>query len=106
MMELLLNLSSLWDLQIQDTLSSVIDNAADVKGEFNPLGGVKIINWEELNLIPGESRVFFDGSYLGRSFIDPNITSDTLLFSLGKDKSIVMTRKKLKDKTKEKSRRS
>lgn len=47
MMELLLNLSSLWDLQIQDTLFSVIDNAADVKGEFNPLGGVKIINWED-----------------------------------------------------------
>ena len=61
----------------------------------------KITNWEELNLIPGESRIFFDGSYLGASFIDPNIANDTLTLSLGKDKSIVMSRKKLKDKTKE-----
>ena len=46
-MELLLNLSSLWDLQIQDTLSGVIENVGETKEKFNPLGGVKIINWED-----------------------------------------------------------
>jgi uncharacterized protein (TIGR02231 family) len=62
----------------------------------------KITDWEDLNLIPGGSRIFFDGSYLGQSFIDPNITNDTLALSFGRDKAIVINRKKLKDKTKEK----
>ena len=48
MMELLHNLSSLWDLQIQDTLSSVLDNVGSSEEKFNPLGGVKVVNWEDL----------------------------------------------------------
>jgi uncharacterized protein (TIGR02231 family) len=62
----------------------------------------KITGWEDLNLIPGNSRVYFDGTYIGESYIDPNTTNDTLVLSMGKDKGIVIQRKKLKDKTKEK----
>jgi uncharacterized protein (TIGR02231 family) len=62
----------------------------------------KITGWEDLNLIPGNSRIYFDGSYIGESYIDPNITNDTLVLSMGRDKGIVIQRKKLKDKTKEK----
>jgi uncharacterized protein (TIGR02231 family) len=62
----------------------------------------KITGWEDLNLIPGNSRIYFDGSYIGESYIDPNTTNDTLVLSMGKDKAIVIQRKKLKDKTKEK----
>jgi len=62
----------------------------------------KITGWEDLNLIPGNSRIYFDGTYIGESYIDPNTTNDTLILSMGKDKGIVIQRKKLKDKTKEK----
>jgi uncharacterized protein (TIGR02231 family) len=62
----------------------------------------KITGWEDLNLIPGNSRIYFDGSYIGESYIDPNITNDTLILSMGRDKGIVIQRKKLKDKTREK----
>jgi uncharacterized protein (TIGR02231 family) len=62
----------------------------------------KITGWEDLNLIPGNSRIYFDGSYIGESYIDPNTTNDTLVLSMGRDKGIVIQRKKLKDKTKEK----
>lgn len=62
----------------------------------------KITGWEDLNLIPGNSRIYFDGSYIGESYIDPNTTNDTLVLSMGRDKAIVIQRKKLKDKTKEK----
>jgi uncharacterized protein (TIGR02231 family) len=62
----------------------------------------KITGWEDLNLIPGNSRIYFDGSYIGESYIDPNTTNDTLILSMGRDKGIVIQRKKLKDKTKEK----
>lgn len=62
----------------------------------------KITGWEDLNLIPGNSRIYFDGSYIGESYIDPNTTNDTMVLSMGRDKGIVIQRKKLKDKTKEK----
>lgn len=61
----------------------------------------KITGWEELNLIAGRARIYFDGSYIGESYIDPNTTNDTLELSLGRDKGIAITRKRLKDKTKE-----
>lgn len=62
----------------------------------------KITGWEDLNLIPGNSRIYFDGTYIGESYIDPNTTNDTLILSMGRDKGLVIQRKKLKDKTREK----
>ena len=62
----------------------------------------RITDWSDLNLLPGISRIFFDNSFVGQSVIDPYITNDTMLLSLGKDKSIIMQRKKLKDKTRQK----
>jgi uncharacterized protein (TIGR02231 family) len=59
-----------------------------------------ITDWNDMNLIPGMSRIYFDGSYIGKSSIDPSISDDTLALSLGKDRSIMISRKKLKDKTK------
>ncbi|MES2836389.1 MAG: DUF4139 domain-containing protein [Bacteroidota bacterium] len=64
--------------------------------------GAKIFDWENLNLIPADARVYLDGAYVGNSYLNPNETSDTLNISLGRDKSIVIKRKKLKDKSKEK----
>ena len=55
----------------------------------------RITDWSDLNLLPGISRIFFDNSFVGQSVIDPYITNDTMLLSLGKDKSIIMQRKKL-----------
>lgn len=60
-----------------------------------------ITDWSDMNLIPGTTRIYFDGSYIGKSVIDPTISDDTLALSLGKDRSIMVSRKKLKDKTKE-----
>ncbi|MCW5910030.1 MAG: mucoidy inhibitor MuiA family protein [Cyclobacteriaceae bacterium] len=55
--------------------------------------------WEEFNLLPGEANIFFEGTFVGKSFIDPNNIKDTLAVSLGRDKRIVMKREKLKDLT-------
>jgi uncharacterized protein (TIGR02231 family) len=84
----------------------------DVPADFQHFGIPKVDNnafllarmsgWDDLNLIPGSANVFFDGSYVGQTFIDPDNTNDTLELSVGRDKSIVMKRVKLKDKTKEK----
>lgn len=59
----------------------------------------KSVGWEEFNLLPGEANVFFEGTYVGNSFIDPSTIKDTLSLSLGRDKRIVVKREKVKDLT-------
>ncbi len=55
--------------------------------------------WEEFSLLPGEANIFFEGTFVGQSYIDPNTIKDTLSISLGRDKRIVVKREKLKDFT-------
>ncbi|HEX8059436.1 MAG TPA: DUF4139 domain-containing protein [Cyclobacteriaceae bacterium] len=57
------------------------------------------LGWEEFNLLPDEANIFFEGTFVGKSFIDPNNIKDTLSVSLGRDKRIVVKREKLKDLT-------
>ncbi len=57
----------------------------------------KIINWQDLNLIPGETNLFFEGTYLGKSYLDLATGSDTLSLSLGIDKGITVKRTLLKE---------
>ena len=63
----------------------------------------KAIGWEDFNLLPGEANVFFEGTFVGKSFIDPNNIKDTLSVSLGRDKRIVVKREKLKEYTSRKA---
>ena len=62
----------------------------------------RVTDWEDMNLIPGAARIYFDNSYIGESFINPRNTNDTLLLNLGRDKSIIVNRTKVKDKCKDK----
>ncbi len=57
----------------------------------------EISDWEQLNLLPGEANIIFEGTYIGKSFIDPGSTSDTLNLTIGKDKRVVVKREKLTD---------
>ena len=59
----------------------------------------QVTGWEKLNLLSGESNIYFDGTYIGKSFIDINSTKDTLSFSFGKDSKINVDRTKVKDKS-------
>ncbi len=59
----------------------------------------KVTGWEEYNLLPGEANIFFEGTFVGKSYIDPSSVKDTLSVSLGRDKRIVVKREKLKDLT-------
>lgn len=59
----------------------------------------KATGWEEMSLLPGEANIFFEGTFTGKSFIDPNNIKDTLSLSLGRDKRIVVKREKQKELT-------
>jgi uncharacterized protein (TIGR02231 family) len=60
----------------------------------------QVSGWEKLNLLNGESNLYFDGTYIGKTYIDVNSTKDTLSFSLGKDNKIQMERTKVKENSK------
>ena len=56
-----------------------------------------ITRWEDLNILAGEVNIYYAGAYVGKSYITPETTSDTLNFSLGMDKRIVVKRTRIKD---------
>ncbi|WP_294679216.1 mucoidy inhibitor MuiA family protein [uncultured Fluviicola sp.] len=60
----------------------------------------QISGWEKLNLLNGESNLYFDRTYIGKSYIDVNSSKDTLSFSLGKDKKMVVSRKRSEEMSK------
>jgi len=61
----------------------------------------KLTGWEDLNLMAAKANIYFEGTYIGETMINPEMVNDTLEVSLGSDKSIIVSRKKLKDKVKE-----
>ncbi len=63
----------------------------------------RITGWENYNLLSGEMNLFFEGTYVGKSFLNVRNTNDTLDLSLGRDRGIIVTRVKMKDFTEEKT---
>jgi len=57
----------------------------------------KIINWQDYDLQSGESNLYYEGTFLGKTYIDLSTAGDTLSLSLGKDNGIKVSRKLLKE---------
>ncbi len=56
-----------------------------------------VSGWEDLNLLAGNANIYFMNTYVGATYIDPNTIEDTLNLTLGRDKSIAVSREKVKD---------
>jgi hypothetical protein len=56
-----------------------------------------ITNWGKLNLLPGDANVIVEGTYVGKTFIDPASSSDTMHLTLGVDKRVIVKRDKITD---------
>ncbi|MFI1771389.1 mucoidy inhibitor MuiA family protein [Thalassobellus citreus] len=52
----------------------------------------KMGDWEQYNLLPGEANIYFEGSYSGKTNINPQATTDSLTISLGVDPNVVVKR--------------
>jgi uncharacterized protein (TIGR02231 family) len=59
----------------------------------------EINDYSKFNLLQGEANIIFEGMYVGKTFINPNQTSDTLSLSMGRDKKISIKRDKVVDKS-------
>lgn len=59
----------------------------------------EIADYSKYNLLQGEANIIFEGMYVGKTFIQPNQTSDTLNLSMGRDKKVSIKREKVADKS-------
>jgi uncharacterized protein (TIGR02231 family) len=54
----------------------------------------QVTNWGDLNLLPGQTNIFYEGSYVGQGYLDMRNVKDTMTISLGRDKKIVVKRER------------
>lgn len=59
----------------------------------------EINDYSKYNLLQGEANIIFEGMYVGKTYINPNQTSDTLNLSMGRDKKISIKCEKVVDKS-------
>lgn len=54
----------------------------------------QVTDWEKLHLLEGEANVYFENTFIGKSIMNVTQQNDTLSFSLGRDKRIMIQRTK------------
>jgi uncharacterized protein (TIGR02231 family) len=96
-----------YDIPSQGKATSVEIKRMNIKSSFRYFAVPKknddaflmarFTDWGGMNLIPGNSSIYFEGNYVGKSFIDPHGANDTLRVSMGRDKNIFIKREKVKD---------
>ncbi len=57
----------------------------------------KVTDWQELNLLPGQTNIFYEGTFIGQGNINPQQLGDTMRISLGRDKKIIVKRERNKE---------
>ncbi len=59
----------------------------------------EISDFEKLNLLPGTANIIFENTYVGKSYINPAVTTDTLNLSMGRDKKITIKRERVAEQS-------
>lgn len=54
----------------------------------------EVADWSKYSLLQGESNLYFEDGFVGRSILDASSLQDTLQISMGRDRSIVIQREK------------
>ncbi len=61
-----------------------------------------LTDWAGYNLLAGQANIYFENSYIGQVYINPESAKDKLSISLGRDQNISVSRESLKDFSEEK----
>lgn len=62
----------------------------------------RITKWDTYNILSGNANIYFEGTFVGKTYIDASNTMDTLSISLGRDPRIVVERNLITDYTSKK----
>jgi uncharacterized protein (TIGR02231 family) len=61
-----------------------------------------ISGFEELSLLPAKANVYFEGTFIGETMLNPDVMGDSLALTLGRDERISIRRKLTKEVKKDK----
>jgi len=84
----------------QEKISSSFEHFIVPKLDKDAFLIAHLTGWEELSLLPAVANIYYDGTYVGQTRINPNVMNDTLDLALGRDHGIYVTRKKTDDEEK------
>jgi uncharacterized protein (TIGR02231 family) len=87
-----------YDVVMQtETLKATYQYVTTPKLDTDAFLRAQIVDWAQYALLPGESNIFFKGTFVGKGYIDPALANDTLTLSLGRDRGILVKRDQIKD---------
>ncbi|WP_045112904.1 DUF4139 domain-containing protein [Microscilla marina] len=79
------------------TLKTLYNRSAVPKLDKDAFLMARLVDWEKFNLLSGKANIYFEGTFVGETYLNANNTKDTLAISLGRDKRIIIDRKQIKD---------
>jgi uncharacterized protein (TIGR02231 family) len=79
------------------TLKTIYNRSAVPKLDKDAFLMAQLVNWEKFNLLSGKANIYFEGTFVGETYLNTNNTKDTLAISLGRDKRIIIDRKQVKE---------
>ncbi|MBD7972673.1 DUF4139 domain-containing protein [Escherichia whittamii] len=96
-------LSLPWQIDSDNTARTVVIKEESINGEYRFFAIPKISNaawlqvqikdWEQLNLIPGESQIFFGNNRTGLGYLQPPEDGKSLDIQLNRDPKLIIQRK-------------
>ncbi len=84
----------------QFNLPAIYEHYAVPKLDTDAFLTAKIVGWADLNLVSGQTNVYYSGAFIGNSYINTNSVEDTLVLSLGRDSKIKISRIKKSEENK------
>lgn len=81
----------------RETIKGAFDYVTVPKLDNDAFLRARLTDWMQYSLLPGESNIYFKGTFVGKGFIDPAQAVDTLTVSLGRDRAIQVKREQIKE---------
>lgn len=81
----------------KESIKALFDYVAIPKLDNDAFLRARLTDWMQYSLLPGESNIYFKGTFVGKGYIDPAQANDTLIVSLGRDRSIQIKRDQIKE---------
>ncbi|MEZ4799904.1 MAG: DUF4139 domain-containing protein [Flavobacteriales bacterium] len=81
----------------KESIKALYDYVTVPKLDNDAFLRARLTDWMQYSLLPGESNIYFRGTYVGKGYIDPVQANDTLMISLGRDRAINIKRDQIKE---------
>lgn len=98
-----------YDIRSNGQAQSVTLAEQEMKANYNYYAAPKlnkdvylianITDYSQYNLLKGEANIIFEGSYVGKTYLNPLSASDTFQIPLGIDKNIIVKRELIDEKS-------